>query len=284
MQRWRHLTTGGADGRGSEAGGRPRSVVPFGTARPPTCVLWKRPQHNLTLGVLLSGMAKLLLTSQRNAVLLAVREAGLDPRDFAWTMVSSKLGAEAVSRLRHTSSGYYFIFDFKGEKQYAIYSPGDEVAATEQFPGDWKNQLHYCRLWLSYVKRETEAPDLWTALAQSADVIADVTSPLISRDLFTTDEQSHIRVVLNDVAAYIRSSHDVTQQRLASIESQLEYLADSASRSSRRDWGLMLLGTVVNIVTSAALPPDRAQAILQLIGAGLRWLFQGSPLLPTPLQ
>ncbi len=40
----------GADGRGSEAGGRPRSIVPFGTARPPTCILWKRPQHNLTLG------------------------------------------------------------------------------------------------------------------------------------------------------------------------------------------------------------------------------------------
>lgn len=31
------------------AGGRPRLVVPFGTARPPTCVLWKRPRHNLTL-------------------------------------------------------------------------------------------------------------------------------------------------------------------------------------------------------------------------------------------
>ena len=31
------------------AGGRPHLVVPFGTARPPTCILWKRPQHNQTL-------------------------------------------------------------------------------------------------------------------------------------------------------------------------------------------------------------------------------------------
>ena len=37
------------DGRGSEAGGRPRFFVHVGTARPPTCILWKRLRHNQTL-------------------------------------------------------------------------------------------------------------------------------------------------------------------------------------------------------------------------------------------
>jgi hypothetical protein len=39
------------DGRSSEAGGRPRFFVPYGSARPPTCILWKRPQHNQTLAM-----------------------------------------------------------------------------------------------------------------------------------------------------------------------------------------------------------------------------------------
>jgi hypothetical protein len=43
------LTEVGAVGRVNAAGGRPRFIVHFGTARPPTCILWKRPQHNQTL-------------------------------------------------------------------------------------------------------------------------------------------------------------------------------------------------------------------------------------------
>jgi hypothetical protein len=35
----RRLTEVGADGRAKAAGGRPRFIVHFGTARPPTCIL-----------------------------------------------------------------------------------------------------------------------------------------------------------------------------------------------------------------------------------------------------
>jgi predicted transcriptional regulator len=37
-----------SDGRVNEAGERPRLLVTFGTARPLTCILWKRPQHKPT--------------------------------------------------------------------------------------------------------------------------------------------------------------------------------------------------------------------------------------------
>ena len=67
LRRRSRITKVGADGRVSEAGGRPRSVVPFGTARPPTCILWKRPQHNLTL-----GPTESLLGSQRIMTRLAL--------------------------------------------------------------------------------------------------------------------------------------------------------------------------------------------------------------------
>jgi len=46
----RLLTAVGADDRAREAGERPCSFVPFGIARPLTCILWKRSRHNLTLG------------------------------------------------------------------------------------------------------------------------------------------------------------------------------------------------------------------------------------------
>jgi hypothetical protein len=46
----RAITMLGADGRGSEAGERPRSVVPIGAARPLPCILWERPQHKPTFG------------------------------------------------------------------------------------------------------------------------------------------------------------------------------------------------------------------------------------------
>jgi hypothetical protein len=54
-----------SDGRVNEAGERPRSLVPFGTARPLTCILWKRPQHKQTLyglrGEVVRPMTSLLL-------------------------------------------------------------------------------------------------------------------------------------------------------------------------------------------------------------------------------
>jgi hypothetical protein len=39
----------GADGRASEAGGRPQLGGRVGRLRPPTRILFERPQHKLTL-------------------------------------------------------------------------------------------------------------------------------------------------------------------------------------------------------------------------------------------
>lgn len=107
----------------------------------------------------------LLLTSQRNDVFLAVREAGFDPGAFTWERSPSGHHNQlTVSKLIHQASGGYFHFDLMNEQHFSRYSPGLEKAVDTNYPGPWAGQMGNVRLWLKNLKREVEAADLWETL------------------------------------------------------------------------------------------------------------------------
>jgi hypothetical protein len=97
-----------------------------------------------------------LLTTQANAVLTAIKKNGLDPEDFTWEL-------KATPTLRHIASGYFFTFQLVdyGEHQ-GEYCPGDDTAYEDRRGGDWEGQLSLVESWLTNLKREIQAPDLWS--------------------------------------------------------------------------------------------------------------------------
>ena len=115
-----------------------------------------------------------LLKTQANDVLNAILANGLKPEDFAWD-------TGQTLTLRHTPSDYFFTFEpyaFEWGHQ-AHYSPGEVSADVHRQVPSWDGQLSLVENWLSNLKREIQAPDLWSLLSEQTALVqaASLTRP-----------------------------------------------------------------------------------------------------------
>jgi hypothetical protein len=102
-----------------------------------------------------------------NDVFLAIKAAGLNPIEFAWKEEVQKRKSEYgpstilhLHRLPHKPSGYSFLFG----QTFVSYTPGSE--SQQDFAGrvNWAGKQEAVGRWLTYLKREIEAPDLCGSL------------------------------------------------------------------------------------------------------------------------
>ncbi|MBT0651903.1 hypothetical protein [Geomobilimonas luticola] len=226
-----------------------------------------------------------LLKSQRNEVFLLIQGADLEPAAFQWETVNSLHESRlSVPRLVYVPSGDYFHFDLVKGKHWCQYSPGEDVLVESQYPGSWDYQLSYfSNNWLRNLKRELETPDMWTAIAgESALLLGTVVVEDETNSLFSPSEREHISRSLNEIRAYIESTHLVSEARVGFVEERLQYLEEAASRMGRKDWFNLAYGALINIVVGAALAPEAAKDLLRLAGTALAWVLGGQPALLAP--
>jgi hypothetical protein len=215
----------------------------------------------------------LVLKSQANEVYEVIREDGFDVSEFVWRERDGTMVADVrVSELVHRSSGYYFIFDWHdrglpGSRlvQWAEFSPGEDAVVEQQFPGSWDGQLGYLGKWLLYLRRELEAPDLWNSITQQAAVIGAVSDTETPNTPFTPDERKYIADSLEDISHQITAECRLSEYQAGQLEAQVAYLVDSTERSGRRDWTLMALGVVVNVMLMGTIPPDAGRQMFHLL-------------------
>jgi len=228
----------------------------------------------------------LLLKSQRNEVFLAVQASGLEPNSFEWENALSEHDSHhAVSLLRHTPTASYFHFDLTaGGNHWCRYAPGSDTASHAATPGSWNQQVAHVGQWLAYLKRETEAPDLWATLSGGSTLSAATAPGQASENTpFSPAERSRIEGSLAQIRGFLVASH-VSRDALEQIDTRLAYLGEASERLGRKDWLNVALSVVVNIILLAAVPPDTARSILEMAGNALAWVLGGSPLLPKSLQ
>ena len=227
----------------------------------------------------------LLLQSQRNDVFQEAQRVGVDPRIFDWSQEESRFSRAPVSVLFHEASGFYFKFDQTEEGHYCKYSPGTQTTTEEGSPGSWTGQMGYVTRWLNNLKREIDAPDLWGTLAGGSP-LSEVAA--LAKDSantsFSEAELKRVEASLAEIRKAVMASQSLTVEKLDRIDANLEYLKESAERLGRKDWLNVAVSVVINIITTAAVPPDTARHILTVAGTVLNWVLGGSPLLPHPLQ
>jgi hypothetical protein len=230
----------------------------------------------------------LLLRSQQNEVFEVLRKQGFDVSQFRWReRKSTKVRDLRVHELAHLPSNSYFIFDWynKGivgapRKQWAQFSPGAESVVERQYPGSWELQVKFVRLWLSYLRRELEAPDLWSEFAQQAGLIDVVSTTEGSNSPFSLEERHFIADRLNDISHQIAAEHRLSEYQTAQLESQVAYLVDSSERTGRRDWAFLALGVITNIMLMGTVPPDAGRQMFELLSQVFQQLLtQGQALL-----
>lgn len=215
-----------------------------------------------------------LLKTQANDVLNAITKNGLDPQDFDWEL-------EGTPTLRHTPSGDYF-FTFEPElftRHKAHYSPGAVTADEYRQVGSWEGQLSLVEKWLTNLKREIQAPDLWSFLSDQTALVqaASTDSP---NTPFSTAEIEKISDGLRELQAYIENTHHLDEQKHAFLESRLVYLEDAAHRQGRKDWLHTAIGVLFTVVMGLAMAPDQAKEVFRFIGNVLQAILKTPPLLP----
>ena len=225
-------------------------------------------------------MAKsLIMKSQANEVFDLIRSSGFDPANFWWLEVpSEQTGGLTISELRH-DVGHFFQFDYRGHKHFCTYSPGLETQQESQYPGNWPLTLGYLRNWLTFLKREQEAPDLWETLRQGTSLIEAAVASADDNRPFTQAEKDRISASLREIREHLRSTEALDEARQRFIDARLDYLAQASARLGRKDWINMTVGVLGNIAVGALFTTDSARELFRIAGVVLRWLLTGQPAL-----
>jgi hypothetical protein len=155
--------------------------------------------------------------------------------------------------------------------------PGEQTGVDSNYSDRWENQLGWFRDWLTYLKRETESPNLWEEISKEAQVLESAASSDTSNAPFTIEEKAHIVQGINEIKQYLLTAHKLDPEL---VESRLNYLVESSERVGRKDWLNLLISVLIGIVINAALPPEATRELFRFVGTVLRQIIN-MPLLLT---
>jgi len=219
---------------------------------------------------------KYLLPSQANQLLEGLESEKWNPADFKWDETpSTNYSHETASRIVHLSSGYYFIFDNVGNAFLSEWSPGRETAITKIQSAAWDQQLKHFKEWLSYLRREVESPDLWSAISHETEIIEAAASDE-SNAPFSREEKEYVLAGLSEIKQYLLTAHKLDPEL---VEARLNYLIEAAERVGKKDWINLLLSVLVGIVIQAAMPPEAIRELFRFVGAVLSQILKHQLLL-----
>lgn len=220
-----------------------------------------------------------LLKSQKNEVFQAIQNNDFQPEEFEWNVEKSRYSSEVqVLRLVHKFSGYFYQFENHRDLNYGWYSPGVNFPAELTGAASWSEQILNVNAWLKKLKRELEEPDLWEAIAKEK-VLSEISVDQNENIPFSIEEKPRIQESLNEIKQFLISSQSFSADQLNYLDARFNYLEDAASRLGRKDWIIIVIGTLMNTIITLAITPSIARDLFRLAGTILGWLVK-IPLLP----
>ncbi len=222
-----------------------------------------------------------LLPSQKNEVFAAVQTAKLDPAEFEWADYRSRFKRDLyVPILLHKTSNYFFQFDTHPSRgRHVFFSPGDGKHEENQGAEKWEQVRPFVHYWLARLKQEVSQPDLWASIGTEKALVVNV-QPGTSDEPFNQDEIKRIENSIEEIKRYLASTQNLTAEQLRFTNARLTYLAEAAQRMGRKDWVLLAVGTLTNIVIGAAFAPPAAHELFRVAGEMLNWIVHHRLFLP----
>lgn len=219
-----------------------------------------------------------LMASQRNEVLESIKYYGLEPFNFEWgTSLSSRIDKLYVPVLRFKNSDFFFKFDCELGRHYAVYSPGEEKI-TDYFNTDsWHHQRNCCDSWLSYLKREITAPDLWSEVAKYQIPSGMEVKPDILNEQFTIPQVERIVQGLQQIKDYLEKEKLISKEHREFVEEKLNYLAEAARRQGRKDWIHTAIGVLGTICVALTLSIEQGRTLFNILKGAVIGIIQFLP-------
>jgi len=224
-----------------------------------------------------------LLATQKNDVLEVIREAGLDPSAFTWQESRSRFRRVPVAAtLVHRPTGYYFKFDYNGDYVIA-WSPGAFSIEHEVVCYGWgEDVLSNVKEWLENIEQEKSVEDLWQAFSGETKLIETPSESGSDNSLFTPTEKKQVRQYLKKIKRHLTSGQKLTKEREKFIEARLAYLEEAATRVGRKDWLILLIGTLFQTAITIGLAPESARTLFRFASQLARQLLGSILSFPVP--
>jgi len=239
-----------------------------------------------------------LLTSQKNTIYKTIERAAFDPREFRWENRDAEpLGFEGseAETLVHVPTGFacmmlnasipardrlHSVYDRTGD-YLLCFEPGTE-SRVESFTGiSLDSALLHIDQWLANIKRETTEPDLWAQLASEGGAFGNAITGLeTANTAFTLDERRRIAQGLDEIKAALAAQYQLSEQQAATIDRAFEALKTASERVGRKDWVLLLGGTLMGIIGNTVFPAETVKGLFHIVGQVFQWLLQQGHLLP----
>lgn len=214
---------------------------------------------------------------QKNAIFLAITEAGLAPAEFQLSFDSVK----AKTLLNHErSAAFLMIYTADYGHVWVEYEVAD--GPRKSYAVEEDTWLPTIKDWLVLLRRDLETPDLWATLQQQQMMLESPSADLGENTPFTADEQQQIVRQLDEVRAYVEQTYELSGDQMLLLEGRLDYLQDAASRMGRIDWRNTVTGVLLGTVVNATLPGDAVRDALLMFLRSVGHMF-GHPMPELPI-
>jgi len=219
---------------------------------------------------------KTLGKEKGNQILKAIQDKALNPAEFDWDDRAEDI------RLHHRPSGASFAFGGAPGEYNVRYAAGDEpVIEVPKY--SWDAVMISVGAWLGAVKHDIETRDLWAELRRQNELLAGSWEQAAENMPFTPDERDEIARQLKHLGEHVSRYYPLSDQQLAVLDSKLDELLEATHRLGRKDWRLVVIGTMLGYVVVAGLPPAAGRHILvvflnsigQFLGHGFPGLGSG---------
>jgi hypothetical protein len=223
-----------------------------------------------------------LMRSQKNEILELLKTTTLDPFNFSWTSVDSRLSVESemsltVSKLNYNNSSYYFVFDIHKNQHYSFYSPGEDKLHDRKYPGGWDQQLYYVQNWLTYLEREVSQPDMWEELERHRISYDNKIASDTSNEPFTVAQVDQLVEGIENIRRYLLNEFKGSSKAEDLINKKLDYLVGASRRQGRNDWFHTCLGVFVGIATALSMSPEQSKHIWTLLKSAVSGILRLLP-------
>jgi hypothetical protein len=220
-----------------------------------------------------------LLKTQKNDFLGAIRQTGLAPFDFEWSIVRPywREPDDPVPVLVHVPSRCYFaVGDFRSHEFEFECRPGLERQIGHTTVFGWNAVMNEFRAWLERAEREWNAPDLWAGVMTERE-LAGATGPAGPSDetSFTEDERALIADQLQEIRELIVTRAELNEAQIEQLDERLDYVQNASSRLTRRDWANIFVSSILSFAIEHALGSEVVSEVLRYSARTLGHLFGG---------
>ena len=196
----------------------------------------------------------------KNKVFEAIAQSSVDPAEC--NLEPQPFGG----MLRH-KSGSTFEFGYHEEEGifWAIATVVDGFRWEIEDSPSFDDLLHTIPSWADEINQVARTPDLWAELRRSRELVLEIQSADIGNTPFTIDERRQIVLELEAIKEQVKEQFDLTSDQIASIDEWKNGVAEASERIGRKDWQLLVYGTILNLFAAGALPPELARHILSIV-------------------